>query len=46
MVKNRPGNARDTGLIPGPGRVHMLQATKPARHNYGACAPQREKPAQ
>ena len=27
VVKNRPANARDTGLIPGPGRSHMPQST-------------------
>ena len=48
MVKNLPAVAGDTGLIPGPGRAHMLQG------NYAllpqllsphckACAPQ-EKP--
>ena len=26
VVKNLPANARDTGLIPGPGRSHMLQS--------------------
>ena len=25
LVKNLPANARDMGLIPGPGRFHMLQ---------------------
>ena len=25
VVKNPPANAGDTGLIPGPGRSHMLQ---------------------
>ena len=25
LVKNPPANARDTGLIPGPGRSHMDQ---------------------
>ena len=24
VVKNSPANAEDTGLIPGPGRLHML----------------------
>ena len=24
VVKNLPANAGDTGLIPGPGRAHML----------------------
>ena len=26
VVKNLLANARDTGLIPGPGRYHMLQS--------------------
>ena len=26
VVKNPPANAGDTGLIPGPGRSHMLQS--------------------
>ena len=26
MVKNPPARARDTGLIPGPGRSHMPQS--------------------
>jgi len=26
VVKNLPGNARDTGSIPGLGRSHMLQS--------------------
>ena len=25
VVKNPPANAGDTGLIPGPGKSHMLQ---------------------
>ena len=29
MVKNPPANAEDTGLIPGPGRFHMLQGKHP-----------------
>ena len=28
MVKNLPANARDTGLIPGPGRSHMQQTNQ------------------
>ena len=28
MDRNLPANARDTGLIPGPGKIHMLKATK------------------
>ena len=34
VVKNLPVNAEDTGSIPGLGRFHMLQATKPMHHNY------------
>ena len=26
VIKNPPANAGDTGLIPGPGRSHMLQS--------------------
>ena len=26
VVKNPPANAGDTGLIPGPGRSHMLRS--------------------
>ena len=33
VVKNLPSNSRDTGLIPGPERVHILQS-------YSAHAPQ------
>ena len=29
VVKNPPANAEDTGLIPGPGRFHMLQGKHP-----------------
>ena len=29
VVRNPPANTRDTGLIPGPGRAHLLQ-----NHNY------------
>ena len=32
--RNLPASVRDTGLIPGPGRFHMLQATKPVHHYY------------
>ena len=28
VVKNPPANAGGTGLIPGPGRFHMLQSNK------------------
>ena len=38
VVENLSANAGDTGLIPGPGRSHML------RSNW-ACAPQLLKPA-
>mgnify|MGYP006996464672 CR=1 FL=1 len=46
VVKNPPSNARDTDLIPGPGRFHMLSpcatTTEPAHSR--AHAPQQEKP--
>ena len=32
--KNLPCNARDTGLIPGPGRSPVPRATKPESYNY------------
>jgi len=32
--KNLPCNARDTGLIPGPGRSPVPCATKPESYNY------------
>ena len=31
--KNPPADAKDTGLIPGPGRFPMLGAVKPIHHN-------------
>ena len=36
-----PANAGDTGLITGPGRVHMPQSNSAheSAHNYGACVP-------
>ena len=34
MIKNPPANAGDTGSSPGPGRSHILRATKPVHHNY------------
>ena len=37
VVGNPPANARDMGLIPGPGRSHMPRGNK-------ACAPQLLKP--
>ncbi|KAI4578641.1 hypothetical protein MJT46_000009 [Ovis ammon polii x Ovis aries] len=45
MVKNPPCNARDTGLIPGPGRSHVpqsIQAGEPQerRPSSGAREPQ------
>ena len=43
VVKNPPANARDTSSIPGPGKSHIVGATKPMRHNYRACAPQPPK---
>ena len=38
VVKNPPAKAEDTGSTPGPGRSHRPRSTKPARHNYCACA--------
>ena len=32
--------------VPGPGRFHMLQATKTMRHNCWAHTPQQAKPQQ
>ena len=32
--KNLPANARDMGLILGPGRLHMPWATKAVHRNY------------
>ena len=34
VVKNPPANAGDTASIPGPGRSHMLGATKAVSPNY------------
>ena len=34
VVKNLPAHAEDTGSIPGPGRFHMLWATKPMHLSY------------
>ena len=34
VVENLPANAGDTGSSPGPGRSHMLRATKSVCHNY------------
>ena len=34
VVKNWLSNAGETGLIPGPGRPHMLQGNKPACHSH------------
>ena len=48
MVRNLPGNAGDTGLIPGLGRSHMLRSNEACAHaatepKYpGARALQRE----
>ena len=36
VVKNRPCNAGDTGLVPGLGRFHMPCGTKPMCCNYRA----------
>ena len=38
VVKNLPASAGYTGLIPGPGRSHMPQATKTMSRNYQVCA--------
>ena len=52
VVKNPPDNARNMGLIPGPGRSHMLQGNKahvpqPLKlMSPRARAPQQEKPLQ
>ena len=35
--KNPPDNAGNMGLIPGPGRFHMLQVTKPVRLEPVLC---------
>ena len=42
MVKNPPSDAGYSGSIPGQGTKipHAAGATKPARHNYQARAPQ------
>ena len=34
MVKNLPANAEDTSSVPGMGRFHVFQATKPMCHNH------------
>ncbi|XP_055432965.1 uncharacterized protein LOC129649507 isoform X1 [Bubalus kerabau] len=34
VTENLPAKARDTGLIPGQGRLHMPRATEPVSHNY------------
>ena len=34
VVKHLPANERDTGSTPDLARSHMLQSTKPERHNY------------
>ena len=39
-VKNLPTTSGDTDLISGPGRPHMLWATKPMHHNYWARGPE------
>ena len=49
VVKNPPVNAGDMGLIPIPGRSHMLQSNwtfviEPGNHNYWACVLQLLKP--
>ena len=42
MVKNLPGNAGDTGLIPGPGRSRMPQRATDTAMNSPRL-PQKEK---
>ena len=39
VVKNPPANAGDTGSIPGPGRPHTPQTTKPHSHCAWALSP-------
>ena len=39
VVKNLSANAGDVGSIPGPGRPHMPEATKPVHHNCWAHMP-------
>ena len=34
MVKNPPANAGDMSLIPGPGRIHMLQSNQAQASDY------------
>ena len=38
VVKNLSAHAGDVGWTPGSGRFHMLGATKPMHHDYGARA--------
>ena len=38
VVEKPPAGARHTGSVPGLGRSHVLQETKPARRNYRARA--------
>ena len=45
LVKNPPCNARDRGLIPGPGDPTCCGASKPMSNNYWAWTPQLLKPA-
>ena len=47
MVENLPANAGDTCLIPGPGRLHVLQSSQdcwPQLPSLRACMPQLLKP--
>ena len=38
VFKNSPANARDMGLIPGPGRSHMLQSKEACvTHDQSPC---------
>ena len=38
VVKNLPANAKDTGLIPGPGRSHMPQSNEAHTQLLSLCS--------
>ena len=44
VVKNPPDNARDTGLIPGPGGFHCHGAAKPVHHTTEPLRPRAHAP--
>ena len=45
VAENLPDNAGDTGLIPGPGRSHMLGSNSACEPQlWSPCASQQEKP--